>query len=195
MTTVLDLPLSKRLKALTSESHQSVDDSIMSAASFEDQAGYVRFLIVQYLFHRDLAALYDDSRLQALLPDLAERGRLAQVAADLSDLDHDLPAAEAPIFTAGEDHDLPTALGWLYVVEGSKLGGALLRKEAARIGLSDDFGARHLAPTPDGPAAHWRAFAQALDAVPLDTQEDQRAGEGALAAFARVQALIDARRP
>ncbi len=182
----------KRLKALTAVTHDGVDRSIMSAASFADLARYNRFLDVQYLFHADVSALYEDARLQELFPDLAARRRLPLVAADLADLGFATPQPGDPAFVEGAV-DLPTALGWLYVAEGSNMGAALLRKEAAKIGLSDTHGARHLAPAPEGPAPHWRAFTAALDAVDLTPDEEERAGAGAIAAFARVQSLVDAR--
>jgi heme oxygenase len=192
MTIDLAVPSrAKRLKALTHETHERVDNSIMSAASFADRDGYARFLTMQSLFHRDLAALYHVPALQALLPGLAGRQRLALIEADLADLDMAPPASAPPPVFAADAVDVATALGWLYVVEGSNMGAALLRKEAAKIGLSDSFGARHLAPAPEGPAAHWRAFTAALDAVDLDEADEPRVGQGANAAFARVQALID----
>ncbi|EKU73368.1 MULTISPECIES: biliverdin-producing heme oxygenase [Sphingomonadales] len=187
-----ELSRAKRLKALTSATHEGVDRSIMSAASFADLEKYGRFLAVQYLFHRDVAALYEDARLQALFPDLSVRRRLALVAADLADLGFDAPEGSDPVFTA-DAIDLPMALGWLYVAEGSNMGAALLRKEAAKLGLSDTHGARHLAPAAEGPAPHWRTFTASLDALELTPQEEERAGQGALAAFARVQSLVDAR--
>lgn len=184
----------KRLRAETHAVHKTLDRSIMRAASFADVAGYSRFAEVQYLFHREIEALYGDSRLQALLPGLAARSRLSLMASDLADLGRSVPDADkAPAFTEGAAIDLPTALGWLYVAEGSNLGAALLRKEAAKLGLSDSHGARHLAPTSEGPAAHWRIFTAALDAVDLDAAEEARSLDGARAAFARVQALADAR--
>ncbi|SHM69073.1 MULTISPECIES: biliverdin-producing heme oxygenase [Sphingobium] len=189
--TILDPSRARRLKAMTHHSHDGVDRSIMEAASFDDVAGYARFLAVQYLFHRDIAALYDAPVLQALLPGLAQRKRLALVEADLADLDlHQPETVQAPLF-AGAALDVPTALGWLYVAEGSNMGAALLRKEVAKIGLSDSFGARHLAPAPEGPAAHWRAFTAALDAVEIAEADEPRTGQGANAAFLRVQTLID----
>ncbi|MCJ2185057.1 biliverdin-producing heme oxygenase, partial [Novosphingobium sp. 1949] len=97
-----------------------------------------------------------------------------------------------PVFAAGAAIDRASALGWLYVSEGSNLGAALLRKAVAPLGLSDDFGARHLAPAPEGPAAHWREFVAALDTVPLDAEEEARATEAARRAFVHVQALADA---
>jgi len=183
----------RRLKAETEEIHDRLDRSIMAAASFTSLEGYARFLRVQYLFHRDIAALYEDAGLQALFPGLAQRQRLALIEADLADLESPLPEGEGALsFAPGEVVDMPTALGWLYVAEGSNMGAALLRKEAAKLGLSDDRGARHLAPTPEGPAAHWRAFTAMLDAVPLSAEEEGRAVAGARAAFARVQSHADA---
>lgn len=191
MTDTITQPLSKRLKGLTHETHDKLDKSIMTAASFDSVEGYARFAGVQYLFHRDIHALYDDPSLQALLPGLADRRRMDLIFADLQDLDATLPEGGDPAFAAGSI-DAPTALGWLYVAEGSNMGAALLRKEAAKIGLSDTHGARHLAPSAEGPAAHWRAFTAALDAVVLTEEEEARAVAGANAAFARVQAYADA---
>lgn len=193
-TDILEPSRAKRLKALTHETHDRLDTSIMAAASFASIAGYGRFLTVQYLFHRDIDALYDDAILQALLPGLTQRRRLPLIAADLTDLGLPLPEDDAPLaFPHGDTVDIPAALGWLYVAEGSNMGAALLRKEAAKIGLSDEHGARHLAPAPEGPAAHWRAFTAALDAADLAAEEEARAVTGANAAFSRVQALVDAR--
>ncbi|MET1756514.1 biliverdin-producing heme oxygenase [Novosphingobium sp. RD2P27] len=192
--TIADAPTSraKRLKALTHDVHEGVDRSIMSAASFEDLDGYKRFLAVQYRFHRDVAALYEDARLQALIPDLRSRQRLPLVTADLADLQTEPPIAATPNFAPDGTLDVPTALGWLYVVEGSNMGAALLRKEAAKLGLSDHHGARHLAPAPEGPAQHWRTFTSALDSVALNAAEDGRVTDGAIAAFVRVLNHIDA---
>ena len=193
MTDTIDLPRSKRLKALTHEVHDRLDKSIMEASSFDSLEGYARFAGVQSTFHRDIEALYDDAGLVDLLPGLAQRRRVALIASDLSDLGHELPpVSQPPAFVSGQAVDIPTALGWLYVAEGSNLGAALLRKEAAKLGLSDTHGAKHLAPADGGPAAHWRAFTHALDAAILTEAEEDRAVAGANAAFARVQALANA---
>ncbi|RIV82247.1 biliverdin-producing heme oxygenase [Aurantiacibacter xanthus] len=193
-TDILEPSRAKRLKALTRETHDRLDKSIMAAASFATVEGYGRFVTVQYLFHRDIDALYDNTALQVLLPGLMERRRLPLIAADLTDLGLPFPHDEAPAaFMQTSAIDIPAALGWLYVAEGSNMGAALLRKEAAKIGLSDEYGARHLAPATEGPAAHWRAFIAALDAAELSAEEEACVVAGANAAFARVQALVDAR--
>ena len=79
--------------------------------------------------------------------------------------------------------DLPTALGWLYVAEGSNLGAAFLLKWAAALGLNETHGARHLAASPEGRARHWRSFTEALDGIELTQAEEGRVADGAREAF------------
>lgn len=180
---------SQRLKAATSTTHDSLDKRIMSEDIFASRAQFARFVRVQYRFHRDIEALYAVPALDALLPDLAERRRLDQIARDLGDLEQGLPAAATPAVAA--DIDLPRALGWLYVAEGSNLGGTILFKMAAKLGLGAEFGASHLAAHPDGAARHWRQFTAALDAVPLTAEQEAEAIEGANTAFRTVRGYVE----
>jgi heme oxygenase len=179
----------KRLKALTTGTHDTLDKRIMRAEPFASRERYALFLDVQHHFHADVAPLYADKELNHRLPGLADRNRFEALRQDIADLGG---VAETLVSTTGPLTPA-AALGWVYVAEGSNLGAAFLRKEAAKIGLSDDYGARHLAPADAGPAAHWRAFTAALDAVVLTPEEEARVVAGANAAFAHVQALVDAR--
>lgn len=195
MTTIeLDPELSraKRLKAATNETHDRLDHAIMDASPFASRARYGLFVKMQHQFHREIDALYFNPILDRLLPDLAGRRRFVLIEQDLRDLGIDAPVARsAPAFSNIADVDLPVALGWLYVAEGSNLGAAFLLKEAAKLGLSEKFGARHLAAAPEGRGLHWKTFIAALDAVQLSDPEEHRAMAGACAAFARVQGLVD----
>lgn len=179
----------KLLKAETTETHSRLDQSIMAGRPFESRERYALFLTVQHQFHRDIDALYSNPDLDRLLPDLAGRRRFGDVEQDLGDLAVAAPAPAAEPAFDGEA-DIPTALGWLYVAEGSNLGAAFLIKEAAKLGLSEDFGARHLAGAPEGRGLHWKTFTAALDAIELDQDEEARMVEGARAAFRRVQGLV-----
>lgn len=181
----------KRLKAATNDTHDRLDKRIMASEPFASVPNYARFLAVQYRFHRDIDALYAHPQLIALLPDLAERRRLDQIRQDIEDLDQPVPAPDSEAPFAGADLDLPTALGWLYVAEGSNLGAAFLFKMARALGLDETHGARHLAGHPDGRAQHWRAFTGALDGLAMDEVHEQRLAEGARAAFRRVHALVE----
>ncbi len=196
-TVILDKPLdltrSKRLKAATHETHDRLDKAIMAGEPFASRERYGLFVKVQHAFHREIDALYDDPALDALLPDLKGRRRLPLIEQDLVDLDAaTLSFSEPPAFAAGVALDLPTALGWLYVAEGSNMGAAFLLKWAKeRLGLIEEFGARHLAGAPEGRGLHWRTFTAALDAVSLSEEDEARVVAGAEAAFRRVLGLVE----
>ena len=176
----------KRFKAASTAAHERVDHAIMAAQPFANTENYKGFLRFQYRLHSGVEALYADEALQPLLPELADRSRLGKLEQDFADLNVPLPTD----VEAGAAQPLPEALGWLYVIEGSNMGAAFLAKEAAKIGLSDDFGARHLAGHSEGRGLHWRRFIAALDAVELTPSEDERAQQAAAAAFAHVYALV-----
>jgi heme oxygenase len=159
----------------------------MGAEPFANRERYALFLDVQHRFHADVAPLYASAELNQMLPGLAERCRLEALRHDIADLGG---APELHGSTTGSLSPA-TALGWLYVAEGSNLGAAFLRKEAAKLGLSDDFGARHLAGHADGRGLHWRNFVSAYNELELTEAEELEAAEGARAAFRRVHGLVD----
>ncbi|TCK30675.1 heme oxygenase [Ancylobacter aquaticus] len=175
----------KRLKAASTAAHERVDSGVMQAAPFADGANYQRFLRFQYHLHRRVETLYADADMQELLPDLAERSRLAALEQDFADLGLALP--EAPF---GPELDRAEALGWLYVVEGSNMGAAILAKEAAKLGFTAEHGARHLAGHPEGRALHWRRFTAALNEAELTAEEETRLEAAANAAFSHVETLV-----
>lgn len=181
---------SRRLKAATHAVHDRLDKGLMAADLFSSRERFARFLRVQYRFHRDIDALYHKPELAALIPDLVARRRLDLIAEDLADLHAALPATgEARL---GSDTPLAEALGWLYVAEGSNLGGTVLFKLAStKLGLGREFGARHLAAHPDGAARHWREFTAALDAVALSEAEEAQMMQAAADAFRTVQEYAD----
>lgn len=176
----------KRLKAASAAAHEAVDTSVMAAQPFADRDRYARFLRFQYRLHRQVEPLYAEPAFQPLLPDLADRSRLEALEQDFADLGL-TPPTDAEF---GPPLPLGSALGWLYVVEGSNMGAAFLAKEAIKIGLSDEFGARHLAGHVEGRGLHWRRFTAALDAVDLTDEQDASAQQAAGDAFDHVLKLI-----
>lgn len=181
----------KRLRAATRSAHENIDNRIMAAQPFASAENYVRFLVMQFWFHKAVDPLFRDARLADMLPDLEGRRRFDLIVADFADLGLPVPVLmddAEPVTIPG---DIATALGWLYVVEGSNLGAAVLLKEAAKLGFSDRFGARHLAGHPAGRGLHWRTFNAALDAVDLSAEEEVASIAGAQTAFRLVHDLAD----
>lgn len=183
---------SKRLKAATTTTHDGLDKTIMSANPFSAADKYALFVKVQHSFHSQIDALYGHPELAAMLPDMAGRRRLPLIEQDLADLSTVAEPVASPVaFVAGKSVDIPSALGWLYVAEGSNLGAAFLLKEAEKIGLSANSGARHLAAAPEGRGLQWRTFVAALDSIALSDEEEERVNEGARQAFSYVRQKVD----
>lgn len=177
----------RRLKGATQETHERLDRDIMQRRPFASREAYGRLLDVQLRFQRDLAPFYRHAGLQALIPGLESRQRLDLIGKDFLDLGLDVPPAAD---RKHEPVDVAAGLGWLYVAEGSKLGAAFLLKETARLGLSEAFGARHLAAAPEGRGRHWKAFVAALDAADIAPEDEDRVEAGARDAFRAVRRYV-----
>lgn len=192
MNEILELTRSQRLKAASHEAHDRLDKRIMAGHPFASRENYARFVRVQYCFHRDIDALYANPVLASVVPELAQRRRLPDIEQDLADLGI-TPPAHVPANLQSEDGyaSQVTGMGWLYVAEGSNLGAAILFKLAAKLGLDQTLGARHLAGHPDGRARHWREFTAALDRLSLTPAQEQGVVDAAVTAFRRVHGYVD----
>ena len=62
--------------------------------------------------------------------------------------------------------DEAEVLGWLYVAEGSTLGGAVIDRSLQRAGFPCRL--THVAPYPEGPQPMWRAYLAHLEAWTSD---------------------------
>lgn len=184
-------PLSHSLKEGTGPAHERLDSAIMDCEPFSSRDRYMLFLKAQHAFHRDIHSLYDREAVSARLPGFAGCDRLERIEQDMIDLGETVPHYEAgPLFASGARIDVPSALGWIYVAQGSNLGAAFLLKHAQELGLSETFGARHLAAAPEGRGLHWRRFTAALDAPEISEEEIEKAISGANAAFDRFYGLV-----
>ncbi|MFI7868197.1 Heme oxygenase [Pseudomonas sp. THAF187a] len=174
---------SQRLNAITHEPHSRLDQLVKSHDPFASPERFAHFVAAQYLFQRDLQALYSDPELIRLIADLPQRCRVEQARLDLADLQRDLPQGDERI--RGQAMGTGEALAWLFVSEGSKLGAAFLLKRMPALGLSETFGARHLAEPEGGRAQGWKAFTAVLDSIELDAEQERQAEVAAIAAFER----------
>jgi heme oxygenase len=180
-------PRHRRLGAAIDNQHENLHMLVASLAPFESRENFARLVEVQYRFQYLIEPLYRRSSLQAVLPDLPVRCRRAAATADLADLGRSVPWF---VEEWADSFTLPHALGWLFVSGGSTLGAAVLLQRAEPLGLSETFGARHLAAGPMGLARHWKRFVDALDAVPLCEAHEADVIGGARAAFGYFGELI-----
>lgn len=119
-------------------------------------------------------------------PFAAYLGRTGLIASDLDRLggSSEGRTGPSPVFA-----DAPAAMGGLYVVEGSILGGVLIATEVRRrLGIGPETGAGFFAGHGRDTAATWRGFTAALDAAPCP--DPARAVAAAFATYAAMQAWL-----
>ena len=172
-------PLSTHLRSATAHAHEDVELAFDLDARLASREAYAALLVRLHGFYGPVEQALEGwvGRLPGV--DLAARRRAAL-------LDHDLAALGTSVSGPSiESPQLPTAgqaLGCLYVLEGSALGGRLVLR-AARDRLGDDLpvaffgsvGREHL-------GADWRALKAALD---RHGAEHGAAGRTAVTAGAR----------
>ena len=187
MTAVSAPSRALKLRQHTADLHDNIDKSIMEKDPFASVDNYVQFLSLQYHFLKDIAALYEHSELSEHIDDLVARRRLSLLEQDFIDLRRKLPTITLnPL--VDNTTDLATALGWLYVVEGSKVGAAMLGKQVqVRLQYNGDFAARYLAGPGAGRGSAWRHLVQLIDNIELSDKQEQALINGARQAFSRFQ--------
>ncbi len=180
------MPLSDALKQYSRKTHDSVDNLVMSMQPFASVENYAKFLQAQHEFHETVRPLYADAELNEKIAGLQDLTRAERVLSDMNDLN----VTPANIELARPTPEGLKRIGWLYCVEGSNVGAAILYKEAGKIALTDEHGASHLAPHPDGRMPHWRNFKALLDNLDLTIEQKQQVLLGSDEAFAYFKQLI-----
>ncbi|MBW9117800.1 biliverdin-producing heme oxygenase [Rhizobium cauense] len=154
------MPLRSALRAQTSDCHAEVD-TIFGRFDLSNPQQYASFLSAHARIVPVVETALERAGIHKHLPDWKERSRRDLLMADLTDL-----RARPPVllqqFTLHGDAQL---WGAAYVLEGSKLGGAMLAK-AVPGGLP----ARYL--TPNGPRGSIKVFMDRLDLAELADPEN-----------------------
>ncbi|WP_428376389.1 biliverdin-producing heme oxygenase [Lichenicoccus sp.] len=117
------------LRQGTQAAHQRLD-ARMSTLPLDRRPSYSRFLHAQAAALVPLEIALEQAGVVYLLPDWSWRTRRAALLADIRQLDGEAPPSPASEEQVVDWIDSPAAmLGATYVLEGSRLGGALLRKQ------------------------------------------------------------------
>ena len=174
--------LHARLRAATGPAHVALEEALDWRARVATRAGYRDLLARLHGFH----AVWEPAIGRALADDafFDARRRLAALAADLRHLGMraetiDALAMPGTVRLAGP----AAAMGALYVLEGSTLGGrAIGRHIAALHGIEGDGLVYYRAHGPRA-GAMWAAFRLRLDDVSGDAAAEAAALASAIAAF------------
>jgi heme oxygenase len=161
----------RALRAGTRAEHERVD-RLFGGLDLATSRGYRLFLAAQAAAYLPMEAALERAGVAAILPDWPERRRSQLLRDDLADLGAPLPSPET---VPGLD-GAPAILGAVYVLEGSRLGGAMLRQALAPAAPQSFL--RH----PQAPGA-WRKLLETLDQSLYETAALDAALRSARAVF------------
>jgi heme oxygenase len=170
------------LRAATAAEHGRVDAGF-SRFDLASEAGYRAFLAAQAEGFLPVEIALDKSGAETFLPDWPQRRRGDLLRADLAALNVTVPEPfPAPYFLSIK----APMLGAIYVLEGSRLGGAVLKKT-----VPSHFPRRFLEARQA--AGSWRRLLQTLDEFLIRPGDLDAAIEAAKEVFARFERAANAR--
>ena len=168
------------LRRATRDAHNAVD-ATFGQFDLGDASSYRAFLIAHARVVPALEAWLDAHQLEAF-SGWRDARRGPALLADLAALGEPVP----PTVAIDLPDDIASVCGATYVLEGSRMGGALLSRRVPAALPSAYLGA-------PSQSALWRAFAADLDRLLPDAQAIDRAGAAALGTFALFGKAVAAR--
>ena len=156
-----------RLRRETAAEHALLERATGMMSPDLSVDGYRRFLMEMWVVHAAVETRLDGiAGLAAVLPDAEARHKLPRLESDLAALGT-LPG-ELAVLSRGRPAvpgaGVAEALGVLYVLEGSTLGGRFIRRHLAEVlGSRVDGATSYLDAYPDV-GLMWRRFGAAVDA-------------------------------
>jgi len=158
------------LRAETAEAHERLD-ALFSRFHLANPSQYAQFLKAQAGAFMAVEAALDAAGAEAVVPDWPARRRSQALCDDMAALGEAVPAPLALPGIVGE----PAILGALYVLEGSRLGGAMLVRTVPDASPKSFL-------TPGNPVL-WRTFIAILDERLSSGDERAEAARSARAVF------------
>lgn len=156
--------LSEKIKENTKINHQSLEKKLVARMrSIQNETDYAKFLGIFYSYFGGLELTINRHLDLSHLPDYGRRRKTSTLEDDLNMLGLQLPTlASESALPEIENHY--QALGALYVIEGSTLGGEFIGKILRRqMNLTGSFGMSFFDGYGDQTASMWQVFQEFLD--------------------------------
>lgn len=180
----------ERLRSVTAPSHQHLESlplsvSIMDTNVTKEQ--YAHYLVLMQDVVRD-AETHVYPILKTIVPDIDERRKTLQLENDLAFLGYKSNGNANPI-THGILLTPGFALGIMYVIEGSSLGGRVILKNInAALGFDEAHGAGYFAGYGPVTGSRWKSFIDVLVQYESENNNEDEIIAGANHAFDAIAA-------
>ena len=155
----------EKLKAATATAHTRLEELPISKSLMSPDT-----TIEQYRLYLELMSrvIYDVEHslfpeMTDLLPDIDQRRKSGLIADDLEVLDSRNVHTELPLQAAGYKYTPAFAMGIMYVIEGSTLGGRVIAKNIKKVLMLDETrGAKYFNGYGDQTGPLWKSFQETL---------------------------------
>lgn len=180
------------LRAATAPMHAALEAAPLSAALLHDHVTAADYATYLY-YMRDVIFFCEQHVfpiIETVLTGLPRRRKLHLIEADLAHI-------PAPVHSTNSYHPFSTAsvafaLGYMYVIEGSTLGGRVLLKHLApKLAVDEKAGAAFFAGYGKETAAEWKAFLQQFGMYITAHNSERDAITGAQLAFTSIARHFD----
>lgn len=166
MNNTLNATFLERLRHATAQAHQDLENLPLSASIINPEVTNTQYATYLQLMHD---VVYDTEQnvfplLENIVPDLEARRKDHYITADLQQLNHKSnTSGNKPVTQELENISPAFALGIMYVVEGSSLGGRVILKNInAVLGHDAEKGASYFSGYGGQTGSHWKGFLGAL---------------------------------
>ncbi|MBS1687580.1 MAG: biliverdin-producing heme oxygenase [Bacteroidetes bacterium] len=183
----------ERLRAETKEAHQILEKTtIPLIKNATNKNEYIRLLSIFYSFYMAIEMQLDLYLDDEIIPAYTKRRKAASI---LNDIHYFAPHYPVP----GLCCSIPSitnqyeAIGVLYVLEGSTLGGKIISKMLkSNLLLEQDAGIRFFSGYGDDNERMWSLFINHINGLPFSPAQQQEAAESAKNTFLLFRQWIEA---
>lgn len=192
-------PFFENLRQATAKSHKDLEDLPVSVSIINPKVTNSEYALYLELM-RDVVADTEENifpLIEGIIPDLKDRAKAHYIDADLTALGVDTAHTHMrPITRNLKEISTGFALGIMYVVEGSSLGGRVILKNINTVlGYDAEKGASYFAGYGAQTGSTWKNFLSALGEYEANNQSADEIIAGANFAFDAINAHFSENAP
>lgn len=181
----------QRLKLETADLHRQTENSRLSVALMSEPL--TEKVYTDYLLRmKEVVAFYEKNifpALAAVIPDIEQRRKLSSVQ---KDLDHFNITTESSSFSLPAAESTASLLGYMYVLEGSTLGGAFIYKHVNRhLNVTEEQGGAYFSCYQNQLSARWKTFLEIVGEYSLQKHQADEIIAAARLAFEAIRNQLD----
>lgn len=176
----------QKLRTATAQSHTALEELPVSKSIIKPEVSnqeYINYLTLMYNVVKDTEEnIYPI--IEHIFEDLGERKKTHYLENDIKKLGAKLPEGKTPLTSTGFNASPGFAVGVMYVIEGSTLGGRVIYKNInSSLGHTEEDGASYFAGYGNTTGSHWKKFLEKFTTYTIDNNCEAEVLAGADYAF------------